>query len=469
MKQNKTPNKRKDNLAKKISQWKEARKKEKPDMEYGSIRVRYEQETSYEAEPNQQESLQKSKKPYKETTQLKQDDGIVFSEGITQNEKHKFSANQKYFTICVYAIATIAAGALIIYAIMNLGKISDAIHQFLGVISPFIVAFFIAFIINPLIKKIEQLLHQWFHIKRVRTRVMISMLISYLIVFGIIVISIVYVLPQLRDSITDLLKKQDGLYTQAIDFLQNIEEYFPQIDFDSIEKQFQSLWPQLVNYVTGFATDLVPKILNLGISIAKIAINLLLSIAISIYMLYDKRGLSKMIIKTLYSVLPIQHAGKTTKVIRECGRIFSGFIVGKSIDSLIIGILCFFLMKLLKLPYGILLSVIVGITNMIPYFGPFIGAVPGVLLFLCIDPIDAVIFTIMIFALQQFDGWVLGPMILGESTGLTPLWVIFAITVGGAYAGVAGMFLGVPTVAVIAYLLNQLIEDKLHKKQIKIE
>ena len=126
-------------------------------------------------------------------------------------------------------------------------------------------------------------------------------------------------------------------------------------------------------------------------------------------------------------------------------------------------------MKILKLPYEVLLSVIVGVTNMIPYFGPFIGAVPGVLLFLCINPIHAIVFAIMILALQQFDGWVLGPMILGESTGLTPLWVIFGITVGGAYGGVLGMFLGVPTVAVVAYLLNQLIEGELQKKQIKIE
>ncbi len=413
-------------------------KKEKPDMEYGPLQILYEQETP--------------KEKYED-----------------EDEKHKFSASQKYFTICVYALATITVAALIIYAIMNLGKISDAISQFLGVLSPFITAFFIAFIINPLIKRIEKLLDRWLHIKRVRTRVMISMLLSYLIVFGILVIGIPKLADSVGESIGELLKKQDGIYKQAVDFLQNIEEYFPQIDFGYIETQFQSFWPQLVNYATGFATDIVPKILNLGISIAKIAINLLLSVAISIYMLYDKRGLSKIMTKTLYAVLPVQHAGRTIKVIKECGRIFSGFIVGKSIDSLIIGILCFLLMKILKLPYEVLLSVIVGVTNMIPYFGPFIGAVPGVLLFLCINPIHAIVFAIMILALQQFDGWVLGPMILGESTGLTPLWVIFGITVGGAYGGVLGMFLGVPTVAVVAYLLNQLIEGELQKKQIKIE
>lgn len=440
-------------LKKKASNWRIDRKekrKEKPDMKYGPVEV------------NLPDQKAKPGEPFSEA------ENISFMNDADRNENYRFSASPKYFTICVYALGTIAVAALIIFAIVNIGKISGAIRQFLNVISPFITAFFIAFIINPLVKKIERLLERMFHLKRVRSRVLISMLLSYLIVFGIIVIGMVYVVPQVTESIGDLLKKQEGLYLQVVDFLQNIEEYFPQIDFDSIETQLQSFWPQLVNYGTSLASNMVPKILDLGISIAKIAINLLLSVAISIYMLYDKRGLSKIMTKVVYAVLPSGYASKTTDTVKECGKIFSGFIVGKSIDSLIIGVLCFLIMQILKLPYGVLLSVIVGITNMIPYFGPFIGAVPGILLFLCIHPVDALVFAIMIFALQQFDGWVLGPMILGESTGLTPLWVIFAITVGGAYAGVLGMFLGVPIVAVVAYLMNRLIEGKLQKKRIDI-
>ena len=155
--------------------------------------------------------------------------------------------------------------------------------------------------------------------------------------------------------------------------------------------------------------------------------------------------------------------------VKECNTIFSSFIIGKSLDSLIIGIICFILMTILKLPYSVLLSVIVGITNMIPYFGPFIGAIPGVVLFLVISPIKSIIFAVMILALQQFDGLYLGPKILGNSTGLKPLWVIFGITVGGAYAGVLGMFLGVPVVGVIAHLLNKSITSRLEKKNITID
>lgn len=120
-------------------------------------------------------------------------------------------------------------------------------------------------------------------------------------------------------------------------------------------------------------------------------------------------------------------------------------------------------MSILKLPYALIISVIVGVTNMIPYFGPFIGAVPGILLLLFVSFKYALIFTVLIIVLQQFDGLYLGPKILGESTGLRPLWIIFAITVGGSMAGVLGMFLGVPTLAVIAYILNYFIEKRLHK------
>ena len=139
------------------------------------------------------------------------------------------------------------------------------------------------------------------------------------------------------------------------------------------------------------------------------------------------------------------------------------------IDSLIIGILCFIIMLILHLPYALLISVIVGITNMIPYFGPFIGAVPGVIIFFFINPKLSLIFIIMILALQQFDGLYLGPKILGDLTGIKPLWVIFGVTVGGALFGVMGMFLGVPTVAVLSYLFGILIEKKLKKKGISLE
>ena len=145
---------------------------------------------------------------------------------------------------------------------------------------------------------------------------------------------------------------------------------------------------------------------------------------------------------------------------------FSGFIVGKLLDSLIIGIICFIACKILQFDYPVLLALIVGVTNIIPFFGPFIGAIPCILLLLMIDPMQSLYFAIFVFLLQQFDGNILGPAILGESTGMSPLWIIFAITVGGYLFGVIGMFLGVPAIAVISYLFKLLVDYLLKKRQL---
>ena len=387
-----------------------------------------------------------------------------------KNNAFSFEPNGKYFTVCVYALGTIAVGALIIYAIMHIGAISSAIKELMRVLSSFIVAFFIAFILNPLVGWFDSsFFEKALKIKKPGTRKLLSIAAAYILVIGLVVVGIMYVIPQIAASITELVKQQEGIYKEAMDFISNIEEKFPMIDFGIVEEKLELLWPELINYATNFVKGIVPRLFNIGISIAKAAINILLSIAISIYMLYDKRDLSKILVKVLYAILPVNKASETTQTLKECGSIFTSFVVGKAIDSLIIGMMCYIILSIIGLDYAVLLSVIVGVTNMIPYFGPFIGAVPGVLLFLCINPVDSLIFAIAILALQQFDGWILGPKILGDSTGLTPLWVIFGITVGGAYAGVIGMFLGVPVVAVVSFLLSKSIDKKLERKNVSVK
>ena len=193
---------------------------------------------------------------------------------------------------------------------------------------------------------------------------------------------------------------------------------------------------------------------------------MVIAIIVSVYLVADSRPLKRNAKRLLYAIIPLKAAEELVIIVRESVRIFTNFVVGKAIDSLIIGILCSILMSMLQLPYVILLSVIVGVTNMIPYFGPFIGAIPGVVLYLLINPMQSLIFAIMIFLLQQFDGLVLGPKILGDSTGLKPVWIIIAITVGGAMQGVVGMFLGVPVLAVLSYLLERLVKLQLRHRGI---
>lgn len=168
--------------------------------------------------------------------------------------------------------------------------------------------------------------------------------------------------------------------------------------------------------------------------------------------------------KIVFAVFQKKKAEYFWETMRKANDIFSGFIIGKTIDSLIIGVLCLILMTLFGIgsSYKIIISIFVGITNMIPYFGPFIGAIPSaIIIFLSVSPEQGLAFIILILALQQFDGNILGPYILGDKTGLRPIWIIFAITIGGWLGGIIGMFLGVPCVAVVAYILDDIVKERL--------
>ncbi|WP_310602475.1 AI-2E family transporter [Anaerosporobacter sp.] len=391
------------------------------------------------------------------------------SEKSNELHSHKFQTNRNYFIISIYTLAVMVIGAIIISIIVNFSYAVAAVRQVFNVLTPFIMAFFIAYILNPIVIMLDKrFLAKVLKIKNTTVRKFLAILFSYLIVIGIIAIVLIYIIPELITTLSELNGTIVNLSDKTIYYLQNLEETFPSINFGVVEDKINGAIPDLLGYGTNLLSNIFPKIISISVSIVRIIINLVLSIVISCYMISDKKTLQKNIKRTIYSFVPIKKADSFFNTVKECNSIFNGFIVGKTIDSLIIGIICYVLMRILHLNYAILLSVIVGITNMIPYFGPFIGAVPGTLIFLVIDPIKAFIFAFMILALQQFDGLYLGPKILGESTGLKPLWVIFGITVGGAYWGVLGMFLGVPVTAVIAFLLNKVITNRLKRKNIEI-
>lgn len=388
----------------------------------------------------------------------------------TKNSNYKFESNRNYFTISIYALWVITLGTIIIYSIVNFDATKAAISRFFSILSPFIMAFFIAYILHPIVVKIKKLLNKIKFISDKAAKIL-SIIISYLLVLGILTVTLIYVMPELYNSLAELTSASriDAMIKTVTKTLEGLEAKFPTIDFAIIESMIEDALPEILAFGTNMLKDLVPFVFNASVLIAKAIVNLLLSIVISVYMLSDKSNIGLGFKKILYAFMPKKKADNFIQTSKECNSIFNSFIIGKSLDSLIIGIICFIAMNILKLPYAILLSVIVGITNMIPYFGPFIGAIPGVVLYLLLSPIKSIIFAFMILVLQQFDGLYLGPKILGSSTGLKPLWVIFAITIGGAYAGVIGMFLGVPVVAVISFLLQKLIHNKLKKKNIVIE
>ena len=379
---------------------------------------------------------------------------------------HKFSKNNKYYTIALYTIAVVTICSLIIRVIMNWESTSSTISHALKVLYPFLFGLLIAYFLNPLSKILDHFLNRFFKDRHPGIRKGLSILLSYIIVLGLIITVLFYIIPQIIDSLTQItsfINSAQSGYNQFMDKVLELESTHPEWDLSGINDAIEEIPDKIINIITKAIPTIIPTIYNTSMSLISGFLNVIIAIIVSVYMLIDKNRLIFNAKRVIYAIFGQKTGDKLLHTGSECNRIFSSFIIGKLIDSLIIGILCFIAMSILKLPYALIISVIVGVTNMIPYFGPFIGAVPGILLLLFVSFKYALIFTVLIIVLQQFDGLYLGPKILGESTGLRPLWIIFAITVGGSIAGVLGMFLGVPTLAVIAYILNYFIEKRLHK------
>lgn len=362
-----------------------------------------------------------------------------------------------------YIVALVAIIAIIFLIIANWGVVLAVIGKFLTILMPFILGFFFACFINPLVKRVHSLLNRIKPGKGAKIKKAFSVIISYVVVIGVITVLLIYIIPQIKESIGELGNTiQDG-YQYMITHQKELNEKIPFIGLGGgIEYIKEFAYKKIMSN----GSEILPYVYHVSSSLLTTSYNVLMGLVISIYIILDMKKLKRSARKVVYALSPKKKEQEVWQTMKQCSHIFNGFLIGKMIDSLIIGILCLIAMSILKLPYALLLSLIVCITNMIPYFGPIIGAIPGVMIYLFIDIRYAFIFALMILILQQFDGLYLGPKILGDQTGIKPLWVIFGITVGGAYFGVMGMFLGVPVVAVIMYLLQLFLDKKLKKKNI---
>lgn len=362
-----------------------------------------------------------------------------------------------------YVIAIIATIAIVVMMVAKWGVVVEVLGRLINILMPFIFGFFFAYLIKPLVGFFQKCLNRISKGKGKRAKKVISVVFSYIIVIGILAIIVIYIYPQVRDSAKDMGKSVKDGYMYMTTHEQEINDKIPFMDISGlIDTAKEFLYDKVINH----GSDWFPYVYRISSSVVVTLYNVIMGLVISIYIILDSKKLKESLKKIVYAVSPMKKEEEVWNTIMKCNHIFNGFLLGKVIDSLIIGIICLVAMSILQLPYALLLSLIVCITNMIPYFGPIIGAVPGVMIYLFIDFKLVLIFALLILILQQFDGLYLGPKILGDQTGIKPLWVIFAITVGGAYFGVMGMFLGVPTVAVINYLANLTIDKKLKKKEI---
>lgn len=379
--------------------------------------------------------------------------------------------NSKYTTISVYTVITFAVCLAMIVLIMKFGMVAAGLSKFMSVLSPVIWGLVIAFLLNPIMTGIEGAFKKLFERKKSHPKLRrgisaaLAMIIGLALIAGLVVI----IVPQLLDSIMSIFGNMqtylNNIYAWVNNSLANTSENSELVTY--INDQLGDMEAAIMSGVN----DLIPKVGSWAVRIKDGAVGLLIGLKdfligfiVALYFLLDKEKFIAGAKKLTSALFPQSLCRGIFMVCDKTNASLKGFLSGKIMDSLIIGVICFVAMKFMKLEYPELISVTVGVTNIIPFFGPFIGAVPSALLLLLSAPSQTLPFIIMILALQQFDGNILGPYILGDSTGLPAFWVMFAIFIGGGLFGFAGMLLGVPLFAVL-YTFAQEIEDYLLEKK----
>lgn len=389
-------------------------------------------------------------------------------------EKPKKQAEQgHYLQWGLTAFCVIVASILVFFLLFRLSGVMAVIKKVISILKPFIYGFVMAYLLLPVFNA----LYRWSRPKfsaRFKNGVgiakgfssIMALLCGVLVVVGLLWM----VLPQFVLSIFSLLNSMET-------YLDEISQWVAALLKDNplIERNFLQLYDQLssqiVNWVQNIALPQLVELMTGVMSTVSVLFDFLIGIIIALYILNSKDTFCAQAKKASYSLLSVKRANQLISRMNHLHRVFGGFITGKLIDSLIIGMLCFIGLSLLNSfgvltisEYIVLISVIIGVTNIIPFFGPFIGAIPSVILIAVISPVQALYFIIFIIVLQQFDGNILGPKILGDSTGLSSFWVMFAILVFGGIFGFAGMAVGVPLFAVLYSILTERFNHLLKKR-----
>lgn len=386
----------------------------------------------------------------------------------------KFNFDDKFKQIAILTFLVIASAIIFEKTIGNLSAVWDRailVFNFItGLLSPFVFGFAMSYLLNPglrfIEKNISKISNFSFKIKR-----LISLTIVYLLFFLTLIIIITSIIPSVVESSNSLLRtlptnfdqysiKINELFQENKDGFNELSKFISLVSLENIS--VESIMADILKPINSLITNLpeiISKILLGTINIAGMLVNIILGVVISIYMLYDKEYFGEIGKRFLNALFKKKTANATMSIIRLSNTTFEKFIIGKSIDSFIIGILFFIICLFLKIEYAPLLAIIIAITNMIPYFGPFIGAIPVLLIVSLTDIGKTIPMGICILLLQQFDGIILGPKILGDSIGLKPISIILAILIGGGLIGPVGMFLGAPIFAVLATIVSETINQ----------
>lgn len=391
---------------------------------------------------------------------------------------------KKYIVIAAVTFVTFCCCILFFFFIYRYHGFTAYWQKIMGILQPVIMGFIVAYLLNPVMSFLEKHLIRYLKSKmkdeRKAKKTARSLGTLGAIAFFILIIFLLLymMIPELIRSIQNMMVSLPAELASFDNWMKSVMAEDSQmrewlgilgIDISSaggyVEKLFRTqIFPQIntyLTYVASFTTGVI--------SAFKMLFNFAIGLVIAIYLLTSKETFIGQGKKIVYTLLPPKYGNIMVHVMRVSNQMFGGFISGKILDSAIIGVICYIGLMILRVPYSLLVAVIVGVTNIIPFFGPFIGAVPSVILIALADPIKGLYFLIFVVVLQQVDGNIIGPKILGDSTGLSAFWVVFAILVGGGLFGFMGMTLGVPTFAVIYYLLREGAAYILRKRKLPEE
>ena len=379
----------------------------------------------------------------------------------------KVNWNSKYNTISVYALIVICCSIIFYFIASQIGSFSEKISMVIGIMYPFIIGFAIAYLLNFIlnfyeVKTLGKM--QWFSKLRKGQRRSIGLLLTYLTFACICYLFIHFIVPQLIDSIM-------GFVNDIPQYVDNVTSLFNDLMRDTnISPEYAALIQEQMNkyiqLIMDFAKEIIPVVGNTLKVIASSIWNIVLGIIISVYLLIDKENFFAINRKIICALFSTKTANRIFELTYRSNETFGKFLSGKIIDSAIIGVLSFIVFSIFKMPYTLLISVIVGVTNIIPFFGPFIGAIPAFIIILFVSPSKALVFLVLVFIIQQLDGNVIGPKILGDSIGISAFWILFAILVAGKFLGLVGMIIGVPLFAIVYSIIKEEIEYKLKTKDL---
>ena len=388
----------------------------------------------------------------------------------------KLHRNEKYFKWGLTAFLVIVAGVLFWIVFSNLPGFYDMILDFFGIIAPILYGCLFAYLMNPIMKRAQALLEKLLAGTKLTEKKQLllaktgGLIVSLLVLLLAIYALIALIVPNIVSSLEELLQqsKLEGYYARITEW---VNEIFAGTRF---EQWFHDNLDSLLKLIMDWLKNIdLPKLLS-GLtssvySVVMSVFNMLVGIVAAVYLLLYEKKLCAQAKKITVAVFNTKHADRLFEIARRTNRIFSGYVIGKIIDAILVGVITYFALLIMGMPYAPLIAVLVGVTNIIPFFGPFLGAIPSALLLLIEKPIDALYFIIFILVLQMIDGNIIENRILGEKLGISDLWVLVAILVFGGIFGFGGMLLGVPIFAVIYTLITDGVNERLRRKRYPTE